>query len=267
MLTKFNFYRTPKIEFGCGNIRKLPENIASFGKKTLIITGGKSFRSTPAFFCLIDELQNLKIKHYLHSASGEPSPGLVNSITDKYRNKRIKVVVGIGGGSVMDTAKAVSAMLLKNDNVENYLEGVGNKYHDGRKIPFIAVPTTSGTGSEATKNAVLSQVGESGYKKSLRHDNFIPNLALIDPELMISCPHSVSINCALDAFSQLIESFVSKEASPFTDSLVISAVKKIKKSFFAVIKNLENVEARSDMAYVALISGITLANAGLGTVH
>jgi alcohol dehydrogenase len=159
-------------------------------------------------------------------------------------------------------------MLTKEDSIKNYLEGVGNKNHDGKKIPYIAIPTTSGTGSEATKNAVISEVGPSGFKKSLRHDNFIPNIAIIDPELMTSCPPSVSAACGMDAFTQLLEAYVSLKASPITDALAFSGMKHMSKNLLAAsATEASNVNVRGVMAYGSLLSGIVLANAGLGIIH
>ena len=159
-------------------------------------------------------------------------------------------------------------MMTKTDSIKNYLEGVGNKIHDGKKIPFIAIPTTSGTGSEATKNAVISEIGPNGFKKSLRHDNLIPNATIIDPELMISCPPSVSAACGMDAFTQLLEAFVSTKGNPMTNSLAISGMKFISKNLIkACSTGASDVKVRTAMAYGSLISGIVLANAGLGIVH
>ncbi|MFW6294333.1 MAG: iron-containing alcohol dehydrogenase, partial [Halanaerobium sp.] len=190
-------------------------------------------------------------------------------IVDKYRGKGISSVTAIGGGSVMDTGKAISAMLTQEDSVLNYLEVVGSgKEHPGDKIPFIAVPTTSGTGSEATKNAVLSKVGEDGFKKSLRHDNFIPNIALLDPKLTISCPADITAASGLDAVTQLLGAYTSTKASPITDSLALKALKYAGESLVpAAVDKGDDPEVRAGMAYASLISGITLANAGLGIVH
>ena len=177
-------------------------------------------------------------------------------------------MVGIGGGSVTDAGKAISAMIPKEDSIKNYLEGVGSKTHDGKKIPYIAIPTTSGTGSEATKNAVISEIGPKGFKKSLRHDNLIPNVALIDPELMIPCPSSISAACGMDAFTQLLEAYVSPKGSPMTDALAFSGMKYINKNLLSACSSgASNIEVRTAMAYASLMSGITLANAGLGIVH
>ncbi len=269
MIKPFEFTGTPKIIFGTGNFKKFPEIVSKNGDNVLVFTGGSSLRKSGRFDYLITSLKEKSINTYHESVRGEPSPELVDELTAKYRGKSVDLVVSVGGGSVIDTGKAVSALLPVGDSVMNYLEGVGDgRTHPGNKISFIAVPTTSGTGSEATKNAVLSRVGEGGFKKSFRHDNFIPDIAILDPELTVTCPSHITAASGLDALSQLIGAYTSTKANPFTDSMTIKGIEYAVESLIPVSTDQgDNLEVRSKMACAALISGIGLANAGLVVVH
>ncbi len=268
MIQSFNFARIPYIIFGAGKLRELYKIFPKFGNNILIVVGGSSLKRDGKWDEIISMLEDKSINFFSISVSSEPSPALIDECAQKFRNKNIDLVIGIGGGSVTDAGKAISAMIPKPDSIKNYLEGIGDKTHDGRKIPYIAIPTTSGTGSEATKNAVISEVGPNGFKKSLRHDNLIPNVALIDPELMISCPMSITAACGMDAFTQLLEAYVSSKGNPITDTLAFSGMKYISRNIISACSNgASNIEVRTSMAYGSLMSGITLANAGLGVVH
>ena len=216
---------------------------------------------------LQDDFNSFGINFYEVIVESEPSPDLVDEITEEFREKAIHCILSIGGGSVIDAGKAVSAMVPQEGSVLDYLEGIGKRKHNGVKVPFIAVPTTSGTGSEATKNAVLSSVGKKGYKRSIRHDNLFADAAIIDPELTVSCPPGITAGCGMDALAQLIESYISVNASPFTDALVESALGCAGAGLVESFIDGENIDARSNMSYAAYVSGVALANAGLGTVH
>ncbi|MHA2430265.1 MAG: iron-containing alcohol dehydrogenase [Promethearchaeota archaeon] len=268
MIPSFNFASIPHIFFGPGAIIQLFDTITKFGKNVLFVIGEKSLKKSGKWSEIVKNSENNSLNYYYISVSGEPSPILVDIIVNQYRAKKPDLVVGIGGGSVIDAGKAISAMMLKKDSIKNYLEGVGTKKHDGKKIPYIAIPTTSGTGSEATKNAVISQIGSEGFKKSLRHDNLIPNYAIIDPELTISCPPSVTAACGMDAFTQLLEAYTSSKSNPITDSLAYSGMTYMKDAIIpACTTSPSDVSVRSSMAYGSLMSGICLANVGLGIIH
>ncbi len=268
MISSFQFSRLPKIIFGPGKRSELAEVIKPFGSNVLFLTGTISIHSSGHG----DEISKILIEQgiSLHNESigHEPSPQMVDEIAERYRGSGIEAVVAVGGGSVMDAGKAISAMLKVDQPVKNFLEGVGDQEHPGVKVPFIAMPTTSGTGSEMTKNAVLSEVGEEGFKKSLRHDNFIPDTAIIDPEMMLTCPPGLTASSGMDAFTQLLESYLSKQANPMTDALALHGLKLVKRNLLrAYLEGETNLEARSGMALAAMFSGITLAHAGLGLVH
>jgi alcohol dehydrogenase class IV len=267
MVNSFRFARLPEILFRNGSIAELPGLTRKFGGPVVLVTGKSSFSKSERGKKLLQLLEDEDIIIYHVSALVEPSATMIDAVVGANRDNDIKLVVAIGGGSVLDTGKAISAMLSVPGSVRDYLEGIGHREHPGTKIPFIAIPTTSGTGSEATKNAVISEVSPEGFKKSLRHDNFVPDMAILDPELTLNCPPEITSACGMDCFSQLIEAFLSDKASEYTDAFALLGLKAIKNSLVKSVRNGEDITARTDMSYAALNSGICLANAGLGTVH
>lgn len=266
MIGSFNVASFPHLYFGAGKYKVLPELARTYGSVFLLVTGSRSLQSNATGKQLID---------LLHSAGSveqviidkEPTPGMIDDAVKKNREGKIDVVIAVGGGSVLDAGKAISAMLTVEESVKEFLEGVGTKTHSGSKVPFIAVPTTAGTGSEATKNAVLSEIGSNGFKKSLRHNKFVPDAAVVDPMLTLTCPPSVTATSGMDAFTQLLESYVSTAANPITDALALEGLKHISSSLLNAYRDGSNPEARAGMALAAFLSGVTLANAGLGLVH
>lgn len=267
-IPSFGFSRIPNITFGPGEFRRLSEIMSKAPGPVLIITGSKSFRSSPQWQSLFHMLRTNALSFFECALSGEPSVDRIDDLVRAFSAKGVGMVVAIGGGSVIDAGKAVSAMLPVEGSVMDFLEGVGTKPHPGTKIPFVAVPTTAGTGSEATKNAVIRGSGHRFFKKSLRHENFVPDAAVIDPELMLSCPPNITAACGMDAFTQLLESYVSTKATPMTDALAFSGLQHLKEALLPVsTAEGTNIHYRIAMAYGALISGIALANAGLGVIH
>jgi alcohol dehydrogenase class IV len=260
MVKAFQFSRLPKIIFRNGAIGELTSQILQYGSKIFLVTGKKSFLGSANSEKLLDDFKQHGIIYHFLSVQGEPSPEVVDTAVKQFSSEKIDLIVGIGGGSVLDTGKALSAMMYRPESVSEFLEGVGTNDHPGTKLPFIAIPTTSGTGSEVTKNAVISNVGKSGFKKSLRHDNF-------DPELTLNCPQNITAASGMDCFTQLTEAFLSEKSNEFTDAFAIAGLKQIKTSLIRCYIDGGDIEARSGMSFAALSSGICLANAGLGVVH
>jgi alcohol dehydrogenase class IV len=267
MVKPFKFAPTPKILFRSNQISELDTVIKSYGSKIILVTGLNSFLGTKQAKTLLNKFDSDGFDYHLVKISGEPSPEMIDTAVKNLNDKSVNAVVAVGGGSVVDAGKAISAMLYKSESVSEYLEGIGGRIHPGTKIPFIAVPTTSGTGSEATKNAVISIVGKNGFKKSLRHDNFVPDIAIVDPELTISCPKNLTAATGMDCFTQLIEAYLSVISNEYTDALAFEGLKAVKSSLGQSIKNGDDIIARTGMSFAALTSGICLANAGLGIVH
>jgi len=267
MVKPFRFAKLPLIIFGPGKRSELPDLIKGFGKKVILVTRGASFTETEQGQSLLDSLTRNGITYHLIAVQNEPSVKMIDNAAAIIKEINADVVVAAGGGSVLDAGKSVSAMATAEGSVIEYLEGIGTKDHPGNKMPFIALPTTSGTGSEATKNAVISNTGKEGFKRSLRHDNFVPDIALVDPELTLSCPADVTAASGMDCFTQLAEAYLSVKSNEYTDALALEGMKAVKRSLVAAVRKGNNLAARTDMSFAALTSGICLANAGLGAVH
>ncbi|WP_457575843.1 iron-containing alcohol dehydrogenase [Desulfomarina sp.] len=269
MVSPFHFTAIPPVSFGPGKISELPDLYDSFGMKPIFVLGSASLENNSTWQKVMDRMSD-----YTGSGetpviriSSEPTPDLVDEAVSRLQDSPVDMVIAVGGGSVLDAGKAISAMLVEQEPITLFLEGVGNRQPTGRKLPFIAIPTTAGTGSETTNNAVIRSPGQNGFKKSLRHSNYFPDLALVDPELAITCPPSLTASCGMDCFSQLVEAYLSTRASSMTDCLALDGLHAIARSLETAFLNGSNLQARSDMAYAALLSGIVLSNAGLGTVH
>ncbi|MDJ0898006.1 MAG: iron-containing alcohol dehydrogenase [Xenococcus sp. MO_188.B8] len=270
VISPFLFAKVPPIHFGTGKIQQLPSLLKSLkAHKVLVVTGGKSLDHSGNWSVIQSLLEQHQINMKRISYSGEPSTTDLDRLCQEYRPQQIEAVVGIGGGSVIDLGKALSAMLPHHNSIFDHLEGVGKGIpHSGVKLPYLAIATTSGTGGEVTKNAVISEVGPNGYKKSLRHNNLIPDGIIIDGNLLTSCPRQITAACGLDAFTQLLEPFLSPTASPLTDAIALSGIEKLAEYFLpACGSEAHNPQVREGMAYASLCSGICLANAGLGIVH
>lgn len=267
-ISDFSVARLPRIEFAAGAVAKLPAIARAYGSRALMVTGGASLKHGPLWSALTAGLAERGISWLHLSVPGEPSPQMVDEAVRSLRGETIDVVLGIGGGSALDAAKAIAGLLRPGNSVMDHLEGVGPELpYQGPATPFIAVPTTAGTGSEATKNAVLSVQGAEGFKKSFRDDKLVAEVALVDPDLLATCPPSVIAANGMDALTQLLESYVSARAAPFTDSLAWGGMKAARDGLLALHADPGDATARARMAYAALVSGITLAQVGLGSVH
>lgn len=259
--------RLPEVRFGAGAVDELPQIVEQrSAARVVILTGAASLRKTALWDALRRELQSVaEVRDF--SVAHEPTPDVVDHVVNDVRAFHPELVVSIGGGSVIDAGKAVSAMVCESHGVKTYLEGVGTEAPSGRKITFVAAPTTAGTGSEATKNAVISRTGPGGFKKSLRHDNFVPDVALIDPVLAQTSPPQVTAAAGMDAVTQLLEAFVSTKAHAMTDALCRSGLEHAARCLEPAVRNGNDTAARAGMAYGAYLSGVVLANVGLGIVH
>ena len=260
---EFEFATAGRVIFGEGKHSMLPEIGRSFGKRGLIVTGNDTSRVT----WLTGSMENLGVRCSVFSVSGEPTVAHAEKGANEARRENAQFVVGVGGGSAIDAAKAIAALATNPGDPLDYLEVIGkSRSLSAAPLPVIAAPTTAGTGSEVTRNAVLASP-EHKIKVSLRSAEMLPKVALVDPELTYNLPPRLTAFTGLDALTQLIESFLSVKANPFTDGLCQEALPKVARALPAAVRNGADREARRLMSLGSLFGGLALANAGLGAVH
>ena len=256
----FEFATAGRIMAGPGRAQELPEVLAGLGSRVLVVTGADPARHGGL-------LAGLGLAAAVFPVAAEPTVELAQAAVGAARRHGADVIAAIGGGSVIDTGKAVAMLLGNGGDPLDYLEVVGS----GRRItqpsvPCVAVPTTAGTGAEVTANAVLA-VPSHRVKASLRSPLMIPRVALVDPLLTVSCPPSVTAASGLDALTQCLEPFMSIQATPLTDGLAREGLRRAGTGLRAAYADGSDLAARADMALCGLLGGIALANAKLGAVH
>ncbi|MBN1571402.1 MAG: iron-containing alcohol dehydrogenase [Acidobacteria bacterium] len=260
---RFEFATATRIVFGPGRIREAISAAASLGSPAFLVSGNTPARIDP----FARELGAQNVECVRFSIAGEPTiPAVVDGVRIA-REAGCTLVIGYGGGSVLDTAKAVAALMANPGDPLDYLEVVGR----GRPLtqpcaPCICIPTTAGTGCEVTRNAVLI-APEHRVKVSLRSPRMLPFLAVVDPELTCSLPPGLTAATGMDALTQLIEPFVCISSNPMTDAICREGIRRAAISLRAAYADGNNAEARENMALASLFGGLALANAGLGAVH
>jgi alcohol dehydrogenase class IV len=259
----FEFATATRIVFGSGTLKQIGRHAAGMGRRVLVVGGGTLERLEP----LLALLQAEGLETHVFQVAGEPTLQRVTEGTAQARALHCDLVIGMGGGSVLDAGKAIAALLTNPGEPLDYLEIVGaNKPLTQPSAPYIAIPTTAGTGAEVTRNAVLG-VPERRAKVSLRSPHMLPRLALIDPDLTLGVPPEVTANTGLDALTQCLEPFVSRQANPLTDAFCREGLRRAARALRRAFHDGQNLEARSDMALASLCGGLALANAKLGAVH
>jgi alcohol dehydrogenase class IV len=260
---RFEFATAGRIVFGAGVVADLPSIVQSFGSSAFVVTG----RHPERHAATLETLRVAGVTCEVWSSSGEPTVPVVGDGVARLRACAARVVVAIGGGSVIDAGKAVAALAANDGDAGDYLEVVGKgRALVAAPVPLVAVPTTAGTGSEVTRNAVLG-VPEHGIKVSLRSPLMLPRVALVDPDLSIDLPPAITASTGLDALTQLIEPYVSSKANPLVDALCVAGIARAAGALRVVYGDGRHRAARADMALASLFSGMALANAGLGAVH
>lgn len=260
---RFEFATATRIVFGAGSLRALGPMVKELGRGALVVTGRTTSRAEPLMAMLREQGFGVTV----FPVAGEPEIETVQRGVAVARQEQCDLVISIGGGSALDAGKAIAAMVANPGELLDYLEVIGR----GKALvkvpaPFIAIPTTAGTGSEVTRNAVLASP-EHRVKVSLRSPLMLPRIALVDPELTYDVPPSVTATTGLDALTQLIEPYVCSRPNPMTDALCVEGIRRAARSLRAAVQDGRNTAAREDMAVASLFGGLALANAGLGAVH
>jgi len=254
----FEFATATRIVFGAGTLREVAPAVNALGRRALITLGCPRELAVPLLVgldgCLLE-------------VAGEPTLDLVRQGLQLARHERCDVVIGFGGGSAIDAGKAIAALMANPGDVLEYLEVIGaGRSLSAPSVPFIAVPTTAGTGAEVTRNAVLASP-EHRVKASLRSPLMLARLAVVDPELTLELPPAITASTGLDALTQLIEPYVSIRANPMTDLFCREGIERAAGALARAYENGRDLAARTGMAWASLLGGLALANAGLGAAH
>jgi len=262
MTLDFSFATASQIVFGNNSVNKVPGLVSGMGSKILLVTGKNSDRALK----LTDQFPE-EIEVTIFNIESEPTIDVINNGVDIARENKCDVVVGFGGGSVVDGAKAISALVPNKGVLMDYLEVIGlGKPLLKSPLPCIAIPTTAGTGAEVTKNSVIKSL-EHNVKVSLRSDLMYPDVAVVDPVLTYSMPTALTASTGVDALTHLLETFVSNQANPFIDLLCRDGLERISRSLVKAFINGKDEHAREDMAMASMLGGMALANVKLGAVH
>lgn len=259
----FQFATSTRIIFEKDSFKKIPGLVAGLGNKVLIVTG----KNTVLANQLAEWLFEINISSEIFSILSEPTTVDVEKGTELARQNICNVIAGIGGGSVIDAGKAIAALVTNRGELTDYLEiiGMGEKLEKA-PLPYIAIPTTAGTGAEVTKNAVIKSV-DHYVKVSLRSDLMFPAIAVIDPVLTLTMPSEITAYTGVDALTHLLETFVSCHSNPFIDMLCREGMQRIANSIELAFFDGNNLAARENMAMASMLGGMALANVKLGAVH
>ncbi len=260
---RFEFATANRVIFGAGVLAEVGELAKEFGEQVLVVTGSDPDRAAP----LLSILKKAGLKTKVFSVPGEPTIALAKEGTRIAHEAACDLVIGFGGGSALDAGKTIAALVKNGADPLDFLEVIGRgKPLAKPPMPYIAIPTTAGTGSEVTRNAVLASK-EHRVKVSLRSREMLPRVALVDPELTFSMPPPITASTGLDALTQVIEPYLSTRRNPLTDGLCREGMRRAAQSLQRAYANGKDTEARIDMSFVSLMGGLSLANAGLGAVH
>lgn len=258
---RFEFATVARIVFGTGTLREVGAMAAEMGKRALVVTSNDPERAAP----LLDVLAEQGVSAATFPIMEEPSINRVQEGVRQAQESTCDLVISMGGGSAIDAGKAIAAFVTNTGDIFDYLEVIGKgKPITAPPLPFIAIPTTAGTGAEVTRNAVLASP-EHRVKVSVRSAMLLPRVAVIDPELTYNLPPKITASTGLDALTQVIEPFTSNAANPLTDAICREGImrgRSLERAFSS-----GDPQARQDMATVSLFGGLALANAKLGAVH
>jgi len=259
-------FASPQVVFAPGALAGVGAHAARFGRRALLVTGGASLERSGALARALESLRDAGVAVERMSVAGEPDTRVIDGGAAAARAAACDVVVAIGGGSVLDTGKAVAAVAANGGETLDYLEVVGRgRALERAALPVVAVPTTAGTGSEATRNAVVADAA-SGTKASIRHEHLLPRVAVLDPLLTHGVPHATAVASGMDALTQLIEPYVSRRDHPFARALALDGIRRAARALPRVLEH-DDTEARGELMLAALWSGLALAHAGLGAAH